>query len=386
MFIFNFNMNVHLVRSKEYQPEKFWEVVDLLNKHPGLLQFIHREQAVVIDDELIERVPFDYGKFKKQKASFPSDFSPPPARNAFSFPEKQEVVKWKDLFETCKIYRKKHVIGDDDFVVLLTEFSNEQNWFASGDPKGSRNIFVHTAYWDYFTGSDQRYPVAYHVVTIVLKHLLFLDFSELNSHWHEKAKGCMMDFCRNKQDISLKLRTGDICPSCLRLIEQRELDAMLVSQVFGVMEDIRSQMIFKDRYVIHRKPPELEIGGRLKKFRIPMLGDLEIKLTPLEKTVYLLFLAHPEGLSLPEVHDHKEEFNRIYRSLSNADDRGVMDDRINDLTDVRSNSLSEKISRIKRKFTDALGEDMAIPFLITGDRSGKRVIPAGVEGLVRVGE
>jgi len=31
---------------------------------------------------------------------------------------------------------------------------------------------------------------------------------------HEETRGCLFDFCAEKQDISFKLRTGDVCPDC----------------------------------------------------------------------------------------------------------------------------------------------------------------------------
>jgi hypothetical protein len=49
---------------------------------------------------------------------------------------------------------------------------------------------------------------------------------------------------------------------------------------------------------------------------------------------------------------------------------------VNDLIDSLSNSISEKISRIRRKFSEALGEEMAADFIITGANAELRYIPS----------
>ena len=54
-----------------------------------------------------------------------------------------------------------------------------------------------------------------------------------------------------------------------------------------------------------------------------------------------------------------------------------------ELSDARSNSLSEKLSRIKRKFIAALGNEMAKPFLITGENREPRKIPVSREWVIQ---
>ncbi len=356
-------MNVHLIRSSEFDSNHFWEVLDLLQKFPGIMRFFTNEEHVLIADEEIRQEKYDSENFHVQKSLSMEMCSD----------KKVEVVKWETFFGKCNDFRRKNDIVDEEFVVLLTDYSNDKNWFAAADPN-ARNLFVQTKYWDYFAGSDQRYPVAYHVVTVILKKLMFRDYLDLNLHWHEKPVGCMMDFCRNKNEISLKLRTADICPDCLKLISERKVDHTVVQQVFDVLDGIRTQMVYKERFVINRKAPLMVFEGRNQRIVFPELGDLEIRLTPLEKTVYLFFYRHPEGVELNCVQDHRAEILNIYESLSNADNVKTMEARIDDLISPLSNSISEKISRIKRKFSEALGEEMANDFVIGGENAEKRFI------------
>lgn len=366
-------MVVHLIRSAEYSAENFWQVVDLLKKFPGPLQFRTREQPISVDENEIQIEKFEKKKFEEQKDP-PMVFSLIGKSSFAAAPEEIEWMSWNSIFSICKKYRTKHDVGDDEFVVLLTELSNEYNWFSAANPNGSRDLFVHTKFWDYFTGSDQRYPVAYLTSTGILKKLLFQDYSDLQKHWHEEPKGCVLDFCRQKKEISFKMRTGDVCPDCLQLIQERNLNHDVVAQIFEVMEGIRAQMIFKERFVINRNPPELCIVGRKRKLIFPDLGNLEVPLNPLEKTVYLFFLSRPEGIELNCASDFRSDFESIYAFLTNSDNLAVIRNRIDDLVNPLSNSLSEKISRIKRRFIDALGEPMAHYFFISGENAAPKKI------------
>lgn len=359
-------MNIHLIRSSEFETDRFWEVVDLLRNFPGPMQFKTQEEPLIMNDEDVQTEIMDNETFQIQKSISPS----------VNYSRRVEIATWDTIFKRCREYRRKHDIGTNDFVMLLTDFSNDRNWFAAGDPSGERNHFVQTDNWDFFAGSDLRYPVAYHVVTGVLKKLMFTDYNDLNAHWHQQPIGCMLDFCKNKKEISIKLRTADICPDCLKLINERHIDHAIVQQAFTVMDGIRAQMVYKERFVINRKLPEMSISGRNMKITFPELGDLEVRLTPLEKTVYLFFFRHSEGIALNSVFEHKEEIMDIYSSLSNSDSTDIMRSRVHDLTDPLSNSLSEKISRIKRKFTEALGPEMARDFVISGENAEKRFINA----------
>jgi len=361
-------MNVHLVRSHEFDTVRFWEIFQLLNKYPGVVRFKTNEQPVIIDDEDIKKAIEKKEDFNIQ-FSLSKDFY----LNKSSF--EVESVSWNTLFLKCKQYRLKHDIGNDEIVILLTDYSNDKNWFSASDPDGTRNIFIQTKYWDYFAGSDLRYPVVYLVISGILKLLMFDDYHELTANWHEKPIGCMMDFCKNKMEISFKLRTGDICFDCLKIIDKKGVDHAIVQQSFHILDEIRSQMLFKGRFVINKKPPLLKIEGRTKKIIFPDLGNLEIGLTPLEKTVYLFFMNYPYGIRLNTLFEFKEELFSIYSSLSNSDNNETMKKRIEDLIDPLSNSTSEKISRIKKKFYDALGEEIGKLFCITGDNAEPKRIP-----------
>jgi ribosomal protein L18E len=101
---------------------------------------------------------------------------------------------------------------------------------------------------------------------------------------------------------------------------------------------------------------------------------MEIKLEPLAKSVFLLFLAHPEGIYFKNLPEYKKELIKIYSRLSNRDDLGAIRKSIDFLTDPTSNSINEKCSRIKEAFRSRLDKVVAINYYITGPAAGLKRI------------
>lgn len=110
-------------------------------------------------------------------------------------------------------------------------------------------------------------------------------------------------------------------------------------------------------------------------FRI-LLPDYEkeIHFPVLSKVVYLLFLNHPDGIRLKEIADYKQELRQLYLLISPRTDIQSMEQSINDLVDLESGSLNQKISRINAAFRCELEKDIAQHYLIAGPRGEKRRI------------
>ena len=189
-----------------------------------------------------------------------------------------------------------------------------------------------------------------------------------------------MDLCINKRDINMKMRTADCCSDCMddikEAINDGRLEAAHYLQLMSILESIRQQLLFKSRYTIERKPSELKISGRNKNMHFVQLGNLELKLNPLERTLYLFFLNHPEGVKLNELADeeHYNEIYTIYQALSVVLDKEQIKFSVDQLCNPLENSASEKISRINGKIKRALGEELAQNYLITGARGEAKSI------------
>ena len=102
-------------------------------------------------------------------------------------------------------------------------------------------------------------------------------------------------------------------------------------------------------------------------------NNTEVKIPTLSKALYLLFLFHEEGISLNYLSDYKPELYRIYRQISTYGDDAILERAVDNLTDFVGNTLNATLSRIKKAFTDILGED-ASRYLIQGEKGGRKTI------------
>ena len=103
-------------------------------------------------------------------------------------------------------------------------------------------------------------------------------------------------------------------------------------------------------------------------------GYQEVKMSPLDKAVYILFLKHPEGINFSYLPDYREELMEIYKKLMNYRTTAAMLRSVEDVTDPTKNSINEKCARIRRAFVEAFGSYNAEPYCISGPRGeAKRI-------------
>ena len=107
---------------------------------------------------------------------------------------------------------------------------------------------------------------------------------------------------------------------------------------------------------------------------LPDYNNMEIKMEPLVKAVYLLFLRHPEGIAFKQLPDYREELTRIYYQLkpSGLTDRAIQS--IEDVTNPMLNSINEKCARIRAAFVGQFDDYMAKSYYVDGQRGEAKKI------------
>lgn len=114
-----------------------------------------------------------------------------------------------------------------------------------------------------------------------------------------------------------------------------------------------------------------------KDFRImlPDYNDMEIKMEPLNKAVYLLFLKHPDGIRFKHLSDYRKELTQIYAKLKpyGINDRVIRS--IEDVTNPCLNSINEKCARIRGAFVSQFDDELAKNYCINGYRGEPKKIP-----------
>ena len=92
----------------------------------------------------------------------------------------------------------------------------------------------------------------------------------------------------------------------------------------------------------------------------------EVELQPVHKAVYLLFLAHPEGIEFKRLADYREELTRYYMATAKLMDKEKIIEGVDHLVNPLDNAINEKCSRIKKVFLDMMDEYTASYYIISG--------------------
>ena len=98
----------------------------------------------------------------------------------------------------------------------------------------------------------------------------------------------------------------------------------------------------------------------------------EVELQPVHKAVYLLFLAHPEGIEFKRLCDYREELLGYYLKTARMMDREKIEESVDKLIDPLDNAINEKCSRIKKVFLDLMDEYRASYYII-GSHTKKHI-------------
>lgn len=115
----------------------------------------------------------------------------------------------------------------------------------------------------------------------------------------------------------------------------------------------------------------IEENGRII---LPDYDNREIRMTPLVKAVYFLFLRHTDGIVFKHLPDYRAELLEIYSRLTGrSSDEGIRQS-IEDVTNPCLNSINEKCARIREAFIKEFDERLAEHYYVMGERGkAKRV-------------
>jgi hypothetical protein len=102
---------------------------------------------------------------------------------------------------------------------------------------------------------------------------------------------------------------------------------------------------------------------------LPAYNELELRMTPLARSVYILFLCHPEGIVLKNIDSYRDQLRDIYLMVKPSANSHYADMYISELTYPGSDSLQQKLSLIKRSINRyLLRRNIASAYYITGKR------------------
>jgi hypothetical protein len=109
----------------------------------------------------------------------------------------------------------------------------------------------------------------------------------------------------------------------------------------------------------------------------------EVKMTPLPKALFFLFVNHPEGILFKQLADYRKELMEIYQTISLRENMDKVRQSIVDMTDPLNNSINEKCSMIRNAFLKVISDGIATNYYITGERGEVKRIKLDRELVVR---
>ncbi len=107
---------------------------------------------------------------------------------------------------------------------------------------------------------------------------------------------------------------------------------------------------------------------------LPMNGNITIKMEPLPKAIYILFLYHPEGILLKNISDYRSEIEYIYRKVSRRQNPTVINRLLDEVTNPINNMLHKNLSIIRTAFLNKLPTEVADFFIPIRNRGRKQHI------------
>lgn len=182
------------------------------------------------------------------------------------------------------------------------------------------------------------------------------EFDRLIAGCHENDHiPCILALNENQQFISLTLLEDmDVR---VQKIRAKGINEWTFRGLFKTKAQLSRLVITKDNRMV-----------------LPEYNDIEVKMEPLIKAVYFLFLKHPEGIVFKELTEYREELLDIYKGLKPLGLNKRTIQSIEDVTNPLLNSINEKCARIRSAFVKEFDEGFAKNYFITGERGEAKTI------------
>ncbi len=155
-------------------------------------------------------------------------------------------------------------------------------------------------------------------------------------------------------------------------------------EIKKIVEEVRERVHRLEQHGISRKLLMKMIGQERKLSRIVITKDMrimlpdynhmEIKMEPINKAVFLLFLRHPNGIKFKNLPDYRKELAEIYEKIKPSGLSARAIQSIEDVTNPCLNSINEKCARIRGAFISQFDEELAKHYYITGWRGEPKKI------------
>lgn len=98
--------------------------------------------------------------------------------------------------------------------------------------------------------------------------------------------------------------------------------------------------------------------------------NVKVYLNPVERTLYRLFLNHPEGITTAAFPRHREELYTLYNRETIFENKQQIEKTVESIISETKNLFYTTVARIKKKYVAVLGKRKAAPYIIKRDKYG----------------
>ena len=353
-------MRAFICRTPDVDAEGVEQLLVLLNSKPGPIRF-HDAGEVAVNSDL-----GDYG-----------------------------LTLFRDDAKSAMVeVRHVHKLYDDDAVLLLTSLSDQQNYFAYGEQAGTGpgHHCIMVSGWEDMAAMDFLYPTLHIVASNLLQGRMHKTMEEWERHAHQEPVGCLSDFCWDKKDILLRLRTADVCEACAgkynAAIEAGQFSVEEFEQCMELLEMAREGIRFHNRMVAAPKPSPLLIDPKNLSVTLVRHNRVINFNGILPHCLYILYLKHPKGIPYDELEQHVDALIDHYDKIKGTKTREQLLQSFGVLTDHSERSrLNQEVSKLRRSVKEAVGEKLLPLYMWDAGREAPKVISiAGQQGMVIWGE
>ncbi|MDO4512128.1 MAG: hypothetical protein Q4B68_09985 [Bacteroidales bacterium] len=128
--------------------------------------------------------------------------------------------------------------------------------------------------------------------------------------------------------------------------------------------------LLRGKYIVNATP--MLVVNRDRKIVLPEYDEMELKMSAASRTLYIWFLAHPEGCKLKDLVKHRDELINIYQEVHPG--RNYLEQTVDAMLD--SKKLNQNFSRIKSIVRGVIiNDDIAKNYYISRGADGVYRLP-----------
>ena len=215
--------------------------------------------------------------------------------------------------------------------------------------------YLHARYYPLAEGDDES---VMQQIEEIAKELFYYHTTGFFSKVERPSKddNSTDDFADEQFDWEIENMLDEIRERVTKL-ELRGISRKIMMKLFAEKQELSRLLITKDMRIV-----------------LPDYDNMEIKMEPLNKAVYILFLKHPEGIVFKHLPDYRKELADIYQAIKPQGLTEKAMQSIEEVTNPFSNSINEKCARIRGYFIAQFDEEIAKHYYIFGTRGKPKKI------------